>query len=59
MLDIMNMESELTEQWVEKLCRKSGAILEWDREAANEAILWSQKRETGAGALPISSPAIG
>jgi predicted AAA+ superfamily ATPase len=41
----------VTRQWVEKLCEKSGATLEWNREAANEAILWSQKKGDRSGRI--------
>ena len=41
----------VTRQWVEKLCRKSDAILEWTREAADEAILWSQKKGDRSGRI--------
>jgi predicted AAA+ superfamily ATPase len=38
-------------QWVEKLCLKSGANLEWTKEAADEAILWSQKKGDRSGRI--------
>ena len=41
----------VTRQWVEKLCRKCGASLEWSREAADEAILWSQKKGDRSGRI--------
>jgi predicted AAA+ superfamily ATPase len=41
----------VTRQWAEKLCRKSGATLEWTREAADEAILWSQKKGDRSGRI--------
>ena len=41
----------VTRQWVEKLCRKSDATLEWTREAADEAILWSQKKGDRSGRI--------
>ena len=41
----------VTRQWVEKLCRKSDDILEWTREAADEAILWSQKKGDRSGRI--------
>jgi predicted AAA+ superfamily ATPase len=41
----------VTRQWVEKLSRKCGASLEWSREAADEAILWSQKKGDRSGRI--------
>jgi hypothetical protein len=41
----------VTRQWVEKLCRKSGATLEWNKETADEAILWSQKKGDRSGRI--------
>jgi predicted AAA+ superfamily ATPase len=41
----------VTRQWVEKLCRKCGASLEWSQEAADEAILWSQKKGDRSGRI--------
>lgn len=41
----------VTRQWVENLCRKSGATLEWTREAADDAILWSQKKGDRSGRI--------
>lgn len=38
-------------QWVEKLCLKNGANLEWTREVADEAILWSQKKGDRSGRI--------
>jgi predicted AAA+ superfamily ATPase len=41
----------VTRQWVEKLCRKSDDTLEWTREAADEAILWSQNKGDRSGRI--------
>lgn len=38
-------------QWVEKLCQKNGATLEWTKEAADAAILWSQKKGDRSGRI--------
>jgi uncharacterized protein len=38
-------------QWVEKLCRKSGAELKWTKETTDEAILWSQKKGDRSGRI--------
>jgi len=38
-------------QWVKKLCAKSGAQLEWTKEAQDEAILWAQKKGDWSGRI--------
>jgi len=38
-------------QWVEKLVRKSGAGIEWSDDAADAAILWSQKKGDRSGRI--------
>ena len=50
---------EVVQQWVDKLARKSGATIAWTRESHDAAILWSQKKGTGAAASPTSLPATG
>jgi predicted AAA+ superfamily ATPase len=42
---------DVVRRWVEKLCRKLGARLEWTREAEGEAILWSQKKGDRSGRI--------
>ena len=41
----------VSRQWAEKLCRKSGADLEWTSEATEEAILWAQKKGDRSGRI--------
>jgi len=38
-------------QWVEKLARKSGAMLDWNKECQDAAILWSQKKGDRSGRI--------
>jgi predicted AAA+ superfamily ATPase len=42
---------EVVRQWVEKLARKSGAELDWDKECQDAAILWSQKKGDRSGRI--------
>jgi predicted AAA+ superfamily ATPase len=42
---------EVVRQWMEKLARKSGATLAWDKEVQNAAILWSQKKGDQSGRI--------
>ena len=42
---------EVVQQWVEKLARKNGAKLNWDREAEDAAILWSQQKGDRSGRI--------
>ncbi len=41
----------VTRQWVEKLGRKCGADLAWNKEMADEAILWAQKKGDQSGRI--------
>jgi uncharacterized protein len=38
-------------RWMEKLCSKNGVTLEWTSEAAEEAILWAQKKGDRSGRI--------
>ncbi len=38
-------------QWVVKLCQRCGAEPQWNREVANEAILWAQKKGDRSGRI--------
>ncbi len=42
---------EVVRQWVEKLAKKSGAKLDWDKETQDAAILWSQKKGDRSGRI--------
>jgi predicted AAA+ superfamily ATPase len=42
---------DVVRQWLEKLARKSGAVLEWTDEARDAAILWSQKKGDQSGRI--------
>ncbi len=42
---------DVVRRWVEKLCKKVGATLDWTREAEAEAILWSQKKGDRSGRI--------
>jgi predicted AAA+ superfamily ATPase len=42
---------EVVRQWVNKLARKSGAVLDWNREGQDAAILWSQKKGDRSGRI--------
>jgi predicted AAA+ superfamily ATPase len=42
---------EVTRRWVDKLCDRNGRRLEWTREAADEAILWSQRKGDRSGRI--------
>src|SRR6266702_2804273 len=46
-----NQYLEVVRQWVEKLARKSGAELDWNREAQDAAILWAQKKGDRSGRI--------
>jgi predicted AAA+ superfamily ATPase len=37
--------------WVERLCRRSGATLEWTREAEEAAVAWSQQKGDRSGRI--------
>jgi len=41
----------VSRQWAEKLCRKSGANLEWTSEATEEAIHWAEKKGDRSGRI--------
>ncbi len=42
---------EVVRQWVEKLVKKSGAKLDWNKEGHDAAILWSQKKGDRSGRI--------
>lgn len=42
---------EVVRQWVAKLCAKNNADLEWDKDARDEAVLWSQKKGDRSGRI--------
>jgi uncharacterized protein len=42
---------EVVRRWVEKLCDRIGARLEWTREAEAQAILWSQRKGDRSGRI--------
>ncbi|MGE5247621.1 MAG: ATP-binding protein [Verrucomicrobiota bacterium] len=42
---------EVTRQWVDKLCAKSGRSLEWTKDAREQAVLWSQKKGDRSGRI--------
>jgi uncharacterized protein len=42
---------EVVRRWVEKLCQRVGARLEFGREAEAEAILWSQRKGDWSGRI--------
>jgi predicted AAA+ superfamily ATPase len=42
---------EVARQWTEKLARKGGAALAWDKEVQDAAILWSQKKGDRSGRI--------
>jgi len=42
---------DVTRRWVEKLAAQVGATLEWTKEAAAEAVLWSQKKGDRSGRI--------
>ncbi|MCM2359260.1 MAG: ATP-binding protein [Geobacteraceae bacterium] len=42
---------DVVRQWVEKLARKSGASPQWNDEARDAAILWSQKKGDRSGRI--------
>ncbi len=41
----------VVQQWAEKLCRKNGAKLDWDKAAQDQAILWSQQKGDRSGRI--------
>ena len=42
---------DVVRQWMEKLARKSGATLAWDKEVQDAAILWAQKKGDWSGRI--------
>ena len=42
---------EVVRQWVEKLARKSGTELDWNKESQDAAILWAQKKGDRSGRI--------
>jgi uncharacterized protein len=42
---------DVVRQWAEKLAVKSGLLLQWDKEAADAAILWAQKKGDRSGRI--------
>ncbi len=42
---------DVVRRWVQKLCEKIGAPLDWTREAEAEAILWSQRKGDRSGRI--------
>ena len=42
---------EVVRQWVEKLARKSGTELDWNKEGQDAAVLWSQKKGDRSGRI--------
>jgi hypothetical protein len=42
---------DVVRQWAEKLAEKSGALLDWDTEARDAAILWAQKKGDRSGRI--------
>ena len=42
---------EVVHQWMEKLARKNGAAIDWNKEAQDAAILWSQKKGDRSGRI--------
>jgi len=42
---------EVARHWTEKLARKGGAALAWDKKVQDAAILWSQKKGDRSGRI--------
>lgn len=42
---------DVARQWVEKLARQAGAALDWTPSAAQEAVLWSQRKGDRSGRI--------
>ncbi len=42
---------DVVRQWVERLASKAGAVVAWDKAAADEAILWSQRKGDRSGRI--------